>query len=86
MRRKSSCRRCCPRPSANGSTVRSPTPRASSDAIAAGIEVGYSDRVSSGFRVGARDGGYYVSFSDTDFDALLREYLREKVFRMLFEA
>ena len=42
--------------------------------------------MSGGFRVGARDGGYYVSFSDADFDALLREYLREKVFRMLFEA
>ena len=59
---------------------------AAGELLAAGIEVGYSDRVSGGFRVGARDGGYYVSFSDADFDALLREYLREKVFRMLFEA
>lgn len=59
---------------------------AAGELLAAGIEVGYSDRVSGGFRVGAKDGGYYVSFSDADFDALLREYLREKVFRMLFEA
>lgn len=51
----------------------------------AGIEVGYSKEVRTGFRVGARDGGYYISFSDEDFDALMREYLREKVSNLLFE-
>ena len=40
----------------------------------------------SGFKVGAKDGGYYISFSDADFDALLGEYLREKVSDMLFKA
>lgn len=51
--------------------------------LAAGIEVGYSKEVKSGFKVGAKDGGYYISFSDADFDALLGEYLREKVSDML---
>ena len=54
--------------------------------LAAGIEVGYSDQVQTGFKVGAKDGGYYISFSDADFDALLKEYLREKVSRMLYNA
>lgn len=54
--------------------------------LAAGIEVGYSDRVQTGFKVGAKDGGYYISFSDADFDALLKEYLRDKVSRMLYNA
>ena len=54
--------------------------------LAAGIEVGYSKEVKSGFTVGAKDGGYYISFSDADFDALLGEYLREKVSDMLFKA
>ena len=54
--------------------------------LAAGIEVGYSKEVKSGFKVGAKDGGYYISFSDADFDALLGEYLREKVSDMLFKA
>jgi len=31
--------------------------------------VGYSNEVKSGFKVGAKDGGYYISFSDADFDA-----------------
>jgi len=52
----------------------------------AGIEVGYSDEVRSGFKVGQKDGGYYISFSDGDFEALMKEYLREKVARLLFEA
>ncbi len=52
--------------------------------LAAGIEVGYSDQVKSGFKVGAKDGGYYISFSDADFDALMRGYLRDKVYQLLF--
>ena len=38
--------------------------------------------VRTGFKVGAKDGGYYISFSDQDFDALLKEYLRDKVYKM----
>ncbi len=54
--------------------------------LAAGIEVGYSKEVRTGFKVGAKDGGYYISFSDADFDALMREYLRDKVAHLLYEA
>lgn len=50
----------------------------------AGIEVGYSDKVKSGFKIGEKEGGYYISFSDEDFDALLGEYLRDKVARILY--
>lgn len=52
----------------------------------AGIEVGYSKTVKSGFKVGAKDGGYYISFSEADVEALLAEYLREKVYQLLFKA
>lgn len=54
--------------------------------LATGIEVGYSKEVKTGFKVGAKEGGYYISFSDADIEALLGEYLREKVSRMLFKA
>ena len=60
--------------------------KSAQELLAAGIEVGYSNEVKSGFKVGAKDGGYYISFSDADFDALLGEYLREKVSDMLFKA
>lgn len=54
--------------------------------LAAGVEVGYSEQVKTGFRVGAKDGGYYISFSEADIEALMGEYLREKVSQMLFKA
>lgn len=54
--------------------------------LAEGIEVGWSKEVKSGFRVGEKNGGYYISFSDESFDALLKSYLREKVYKMLYQA
>lgn len=60
--------------------------KAAKELLAAGIEVGYSKDVKSGFKVGAKDGGYYISFSDDDFNALLGGYLREKVADLLFKA
>ncbi|MFI3289079.1 MAG: hypothetical protein SNH55_04525 [Rikenellaceae bacterium] len=54
--------------------------------LKAGVEVGYSSEVKSGFKVGAKDGGYYISFSDEDFDSLMRGYLRERVSKLLFNA
>ncbi len=52
----------------------------------AGIEVGWSKEVKTGFKVGAKDGGYYISFTDADLEALLGEYLRDKVYQLLFKA
>lgn len=52
--------------------------------LAEGVEVGYSEKVKSGFKVAPKDGGYYISFTDEDFAALLSEYLKEKIVKMLF--
>jgi V/A-type H+-transporting ATPase subunit E len=52
--------------------------------LAEGVEVGYSERVKSGFKVAPKDGGYYISFTEEDFSALLAEYLKEKVTKMLY--
>ena len=60
--------------------------KCAAELLAAGVEVGYSKDVKSGFRVGAKDGGYYISFSDADVEALLGEYLREKVSERLLKA
>lgn len=49
-----------------------------------GVEVGYSDKVKNGFRIGEKNGGYHISFSDSDFNALLNEYLKEKVAKLLY--
>lgn len=52
--------------------------------LKAGIEVGYSASVKTGFRVGEKGGGYYISFSDENFEALLGEYLRERAAKILY--
>jgi V/A-type H+-transporting ATPase subunit E len=51
----------------------------------AGIEVGYTKDIKAGFKLGEKDGGYYIAFTDESFDALLKEYLREKVSNILFK-
>ena len=58
--------------------------KSAKELLAAGVEVGYSKNVKSGFKVGAKNGGYYISFSDEDFNALLGEYLRDKVAALIF--
>ncbi|MCD8185867.1 MAG: hypothetical protein LUD68_05240 [Rikenellaceae bacterium] len=52
--------------------------------LGAGIEVKPNAQVKSGFKVAPKDGGYYISFTDEDFDALFREYLRPKVAKLLY--
>lgn len=52
--------------------------------LAEGVEVGFSEKVRSGFRVAPKEGGYYISFTEEDFSALLAEYLKEKITKMLF--
>ena len=53
-------------------------------ALGDGIEIEYKEGVKSGFRIGPKEGGYYISFTDADFDALLGEYLRPKVSAILY--
>lgn len=49
-----------------------------------GVEVVTDARVKVPFRIMVKEGGYYVSFSDADFDALFKSYLRPKVAGLLF--
>lgn len=55
-----------------------------SAALTAGVEVKPNANVKSGFKVAPQAGGFYISFTDEDFDALFREYLRPKVSELLF--
>ena len=59
--------------------------KASAELLKAGVEVGYSKDVKTGFKLGEKNGGYYISFTDESFDALFKEYLREKVSNMLYK-
>ena len=53
-------------------------------ALGEGVTVKTGENVKSGFRVAPKDGGYYISFTDEDFDNLFKEYLRPRVAELLF--
>lgn len=73
-------------PEAQKKTLEAAIKKSSAALLKAGVEVGYSSQVKSGFKIGEKDGGYYISFSEDDFDALMRTYLRERVSELLFKA
>lgn len=52
--------------------------------LANGLEIATDAGVKTGFKIGPKDGSYYISFSDADFDALFKEYLRPRVSQMLY--
>ncbi len=54
------------------------------NALDSEVVVRTSESVKSGFRVAPKEGGYYIGFTDEDFDALFQEYLRPRVSELLF--
>lgn len=52
--------------------------------LTAGVEVTTDSRVKTPFRIVPADGGYYISFTDRDFDLLFQSYLRPRVNELLF--
>lgn len=52
--------------------------------LGAGFEVVVGSNVKTPFKVSPKGAGYYISFTDADFDALLKEYLRSQVAELLY--
>lgn len=49
-----------------------------------GTEIRFSKQLSNGFRIGPKDGGYLISFTGSDFEQMLAEYLRPATRKLLF--
>lgn len=52
--------------------------------LKSGVDVQYSKSLKEGFHIGAKDKGYYISFTGSDFENLFKEYLRPSVQNLLF--
>lgn len=52
--------------------------------LANGVELVTDSRLKVPFRIAPRGAGYYVSFTDEDFDALFKSYLRPKISELLY--
>ncbi len=49
-----------------------------------GVQASFSKKISGGFNIGPKDGGYFISFTDETFKALIAEYLRPATKKLLF--
>lgn len=49
-----------------------------------GVEASFSKKIAGGFTIGPKDGGYFISFTDETFNALISEYLRPATKKILF--
>ena len=53
-------------------------------ALKGGVEASFSKKISGGFTIGPKDGGYFISFTEDPFNALISEYLRPATKKILF--
>lgn len=53
-------------------------------ALNAGVKASFSKKIQGGFNIGPKDGGYFISFTDETFKALISEYLRPATKKILF--
>jgi len=51
----------------------------------AGLEVNFSPNIKSGFKIGPKDGSYYISFTDKDFENYFKNYLKDKTKDLIFD-
>ncbi|MDR2562642.1 MAG: hypothetical protein LBC98_01720 [Prevotellaceae bacterium] len=52
--------------------------------LSKGLEIKADKQIKAGFKIGAKDGGYYIGFTNEDFNNLLSDYLRPKIAALLF--
>ena len=55
-----------------------------SKVLKGGIEASFSKKIAGGFTIGPKDGGYFISFTNETFNALISEYLRPATKKILF--
>lgn len=49
-----------------------------------GVEASFTKKIAGGFTIGPKDGGYFISFTEETFNALISEYLRPATKKILF--
>ena len=52
--------------------------------LKADVQASFTKKVAGGFTIGPKDGGYFISFTDETFNALIAEYLRPATKKILF--
>jgi len=50
----------------------------------ASVEFAVDKAIKYGFKIGPKDGSYIVSFTESDFESLFKDYMRPKIVTLLF--
>ena len=53
-------------------------------ALKGGVEASFTKKIAGGVTIGPKDGGYFISFTEETFNALISEYLRPATKKILF--
>ena len=53
-------------------------------ALKVNVEASFTKKIAGGFTIGPKDGGYFISFTEETFNALISEYLRPATKKILF--
>lgn len=56
------------------------------DVLKSGVDVRFDDKIKGGFKIGPKDNSYLVSFTDEDFEAFFRSFMRPRSINLLFGA
>ena len=49
------------------------------------LEINFEPNIKSGFKIGPKDGSYYISFTDKDFENYFKSYLKDRTKKMIFD-
>ncbi len=49
-----------------------------------GLDISFTKKIGSGFKIGNKNDGYFISFTDTDFEELFSAYLKPKSKELIF--
>lgn len=52
--------------------------------LKSGVEVSFAKNIAGGFKIAPKDGGYFISFADGDFEKVFSDYLRPAAKKILF--
>ncbi len=50
-----------------------------------GIEIQFDAKTTNGFKIGPKDGNYFISFSDKDFENYFKIYIKDRTKKLLFD-
>ena len=58
--------------------------RKAQEFLDSGPGIDFDPNIKSGFKIGPKDGSYYISFTDKDFENYFKDYLKNRTREMIF--